>query len=114
MHPARIGLLVVLLAFLVLTLWALVTAGGLPAMAEVITWNAWGIQIFFDLVLSLALVCAFVWRDARTRGANPWPWIVATLFTGSIAPLTYFALRPGEPLPLEETVRPTASGARTG
>jgi len=36
-------------------------------------------------------VLAFLIRDAKAQGRNPWPWVIGTLFTGSIAPLLYFA-----------------------
>lgn len=46
-------------------------------------------QVFADLVIALVLVMTWMWRDARAGGRNPWPWIVATLVTGSFGPLVY-------------------------
>ncbi|MBL8381592.1 MAG: DUF2834 domain-containing protein [Burkholderiales bacterium] len=50
-------------------------------------------QIFFDLVIALTLVMVWMWKDARATGRNPWPWIAATLLTGSFAPLVYLLTR---------------------
>lgn len=43
----------------------------------------------------MALVLATGWLrlDARARGLNPWPWVLATPFLGSISPLTYLVYR---------------------
>jgi hypothetical protein len=90
----KIGLGLVLLDFVALSVWALATGGGLGALVELHTESPWAIQISCDLVLALSMLSFFVWRDARENGRNPVPWLVATLFTGSIAPLLYFVLRP--------------------
>lgn len=50
-------------------------------------------QVFADLVISLALVMVWMWRDARAQGRNPWPWILATLVVGSFGPLVYLLSR---------------------
>ena len=50
-----------------------------------------GWQVFFDLVVALLLVLLWMVPDARARGRNPWPWVAATLFLGSIRPLLYLA-----------------------
>ena len=47
------------------------------------------LQIFVDLVIALVLVMAWIWADAKRHGGNPWPWLVATVFTGSFGPLVY-------------------------
>ena len=59
--------------------------------------NAGGIQVLCDLTVSLSLVCIWIARDARARGRSPWPYLVATLFLGSIGPLLYLLLRSREP-----------------
>lgn len=50
-------------------------------------------QVFVDLVIALVLAMIWMWRDARAAGRNPWPWIVATLVTGSFGPLVYLLVR---------------------
>ncbi len=56
--------------------------------------NAGGIQVLCDLTISLCLVCGWMFRDARAQGRNPWPYLVATLFLGSIGPMLYLLLGP--------------------
>ena len=94
MSLAKIGLAIVFFDFVALTLWALATGGGLGALIDLHVQNPWAIQIFVDLVLALSVVSFFVWKDAKAHGRNPWPWLVATLFVGSISPLLYFLVRP--------------------
>jgi RsiW-degrading membrane proteinase PrsW (M82 family) len=53
-----------------------------------------GWQVFADLVVALLLVLVWLVDDARRLGHNPWPWVVGTLLTGSIAPLLYLATSP--------------------
>jgi hypothetical protein len=56
------------------------------------TWGA--LQVLVDLVIALALVMVWMWRDARAIGRNPWPWIALTLVAGSFGPLGYLLTRP--------------------
>lgn len=46
-------------------------------------------QVFFDLVIALGLFLVWMWRDAKTAGRNPLPWLVLTLAMGSFGPLMY-------------------------
>lgn len=55
--------------------------------------NAGGIQVLCDLTISLILVCIWIGQDARRHGRNPWPFVLATVFLGSIGPLLYLLLR---------------------
>ena len=54
----------------------------------------WGAQMLVDLGIALALFAAWMIEDSRRRGATVWPFLVLTLFTGSIGPLLYLSLRP--------------------
>ncbi|MEM9529858.1 MAG: DUF2834 domain-containing protein [Pseudomonadota bacterium] len=53
-----------------------------------------GWQVFTDLVIALILVLTWLVPEARRAGRNPWPWVLGTLFLGSLAPLLYLALWP--------------------
>ncbi|MBK8018852.1 MAG: DUF2834 domain-containing protein [Betaproteobacteria bacterium] len=55
--------------------------------------NAATAQVLADLVIALSLVMIWLWQDARTRGRNPGPWIVATALLGSFGPLGYLLTR---------------------
>ena len=51
------------------------------------TWA--GAQVLADLAIALTLFMTWMWRDARSTGRNPWPWIAITLVAGSFGPLLY-------------------------
>jgi hypothetical protein len=55
--------------------------------------NSGSIQVACDLVIALGLVCAWMVQDARSRGRNAWPFVIATVFLGSFGPLLYLLLR---------------------
>ena len=92
----KIGLSVLLVVFVAYTAWVLVNGGDLGTVSAAFGANPWIMQVTLDLVLALSMVCLWMWSDARKRGKNALPWIVATAFIGSIAPLTYLLLRPND------------------
>jgi hypothetical protein len=51
------------------------------------------LQILLDLVICCLLITSWIKKDAEQRGVNPYPWIIATVFSGSIAPLAYLLVR---------------------
>ena len=72
--------------------WATIQVGYV-GLFEAALDNLGAAQVFFDLCVSLLLLSLFLVPDARERGLNVWPWIVATPFMGSIAPLGYLIYR---------------------
>lgn len=55
--------------------------------------SAGSLQILLDLVVCCVLIASWMIKDARSRGLNPYPWVIATLFMGSISPLAYLLAR---------------------
>jgi len=82
----------VLVDFVALTIYAVYHYGYL-AFFELHAMNAIQLQIFVDLVIALCFVMAWMWRDAKARGIAPAPFVVLTLFLGSIGPLLYLLRR---------------------
>ena len=81
---------VVLLAFTVLST-VLVFEAGLGGLA--VLRSGWGLQVTLDLCISLFLVGGWIRRDARARGINPVPYLIALPFLGSIGALLYIVRR---------------------
>jgi sterol desaturase/sphingolipid hydroxylase (fatty acid hydroxylase superfamily) len=66
---------------------------GVIGIVHAITYNWMSVQIFVDLVLAVVAIDTWIYRDARSRGKHPWPWVIASLVTGMCAPLVYFLAR---------------------
>ena len=91
----RVLLIVVLVLFGSFTAAAL-AVDGIVGIFRAVTFNLVSIQIFVDLVLAVGVVDIWVHRDARSRGRNPWPWLVASFLTGMFSPLIYLLVRSRE------------------
>lgn len=92
MNGKQIGLGLVLVDFVALTAYA-VYHHGYMAFFDFQTMNAIQVQIFVDLIIALSIVLGWMWRDAKSRGISPTPYVVMTLFLGSIGPLVYLIRR---------------------
>lgn len=89
--PSRKTLSIILLVpFLALTVYALMTVGYI-GIFDYHRHSPAGWQVFTDLVIALVLLLTWLIPEARRHGRNPWPWVVMTLFLGSIGPLLYLA-----------------------
>lgn len=86
-------LMAALAGFSALSAVALWQHGYLGIFAAVLATSA-SLQVFVDLVIALTLVMIWMWRDARSLGRSPWPWIAFTLLAGSFGPLCYLLTRP--------------------
>ena len=53
----------------------------------------WGQQVFIDLCIALFIGLGFLIKDARQKGIAAWPFVIATVFLGSIGPLMYLSYR---------------------
>ena len=88
----RTILIITLILFGALTAVALWQDGVLGIFGSIV--SSWGsTQIYVDLVIALTLVSIWMWRDAKTAGRNPWPWIIATFIVGAFSPLVYLLVR---------------------
>ncbi len=85
---------VVFAVFTLLNVYALWAAGLSGLLDQLTHGNAWFTVLGVDLLISLGLVATWLIRDARARGVSPLPYLVVTLFTGSIGPLLYLLRRP--------------------
>jgi len=92
MNAKQIGIGFVLADFLALTVYAVYHYGYL-AFFDLHALNAIQLQIFVDLTIALSFVMVWMWRDAKARGISPIPYVVMTLFLGSIGPLIYLIRR---------------------
>jgi uncharacterized membrane protein len=92
MNAKKVLLWFVLIDFSLLTAWVIWQVGYFGI------WQAGlgspgAIQVLVDLGISVTLVAVWMIGDARSRGVSAWPWVVATLFVGSLAPLAYLIRR---------------------
>jgi len=87
--PSSPVLPVVLLVFAVFSVWVGVTD---PVGWMAVVQAKWGAQIGLDLCISLSLLWTFMLRDPGVRAARPWPWMLATIVLGSIAPMLFLVI----------------------
>lgn len=92
MNPRSLLALVVFVPFTAFSLWVASRDGAL-GFIPVLTAGGWSTQVFLDLVIASGVASTVLHRDARARGINPWPWMLAMLSLGSIALLAYFVAR---------------------
>ncbi len=89
----RLFILVVLfVAFTAYTLF--VMAGhGILGFVELALREPWGLQLFLDLLLMLALFSTWIWGDAKSRNLPSWPYMILSLLMGSMGALVYLLHR---------------------
>lgn len=95
MSAKRLGLSLLLLAFLSLSLYAVSQYGYLGFFVAAAFANATTFTAFTGLVIALGLVTVWMWADPCERGVNPIPYVVLTLVLGSVGPLLYLLRRAG-------------------
>ncbi len=91
----RITATILLLPFLVFTLWVIATEGFIGFLT-VAGREPWALQLLLDLVIMAWFAVRWMVRDARAAGRNPWPFVAATVVVGSIAPLIYVVTGSGK------------------
>jgi hypothetical protein len=87
---AWIGAAILSAAFAGWSLYAILTGGPFGFWVEH-TRNAWGVQIWFDLLLAASCALMFMVPEARRLGMHPLPWVVLVLCSGAIGLLAMLA-----------------------
>jgi hypothetical protein len=98
MSVGQIVLGLVFVAFSAFTGYVFYAQGAI-AFVEWATKSPVGIQLSLDLVIALTLVAGWMIGDARRRGVSAVPYVVLTLFLGSIGPMLYLLRRPASARP---------------
>lgn len=91
MNNLRIAALLLLIPFSLLTLYTIADVGYI----EIFNYqrhSSAGWQVFADLVIALLFFVSWIFVDAKENGRNPWPYVIATGFLGSIGPLLYLLI----------------------
>lgn len=90
MNSKRALAVILLIPFAALTLYAVAQVGYF-GIIDYHRYSPAGWQVFADLVIALVLLLTWLIPEARKSGRNPWPWVLATVFVGSLSPLVYLA-----------------------
>jgi drug/metabolite transporter (DMT)-like permease len=98
MNNKRTLAILILIPFAALTVYAIAQVGYI-GLFDYHRHSPAGWQVFTDLVIALVLVLSWLIPEARRAGHNPWPWVLVTLFLGSIGPLLYLVFN--KPAPAE-------------
>jgi hypothetical protein len=88
----QLALWFILIDFAAFSTWVLWQHGYLGIWQAGFTSPA-SLQILLDLAICCFLICSWIKADAQSRGINPYPWMVATFASGSLAPLVYLIVR---------------------
>lgn len=103
----KLLLWVLFVDFFIFSTWVMWDIGYLGIwQAGMVSSGSW--QILMDLAIACVLISSWIKGDAEQRGINPWPWIVATLFAGTLAPLMYLIVREYQRAP---ALKPSQSAA---
>jgi hypothetical protein len=87
-------LVVTLVDFLALHVYAFSKEGIAGFMRLFESPNAWDFVLWADLSIALTITAVWLVRDARRRGVNGWPYIGAMVLTGSVSTLSYLLKNP--------------------
>ena len=85
-------LLVITIAFAVLTAFSIIDFGVLGIFAEA-TQNTATLQIFVDLILCALFIIVWLRDDTRRTGRSFPLWAIITLAIGAFGPLLYLLTR---------------------
>lgn len=110
MSGKKIVLFILLADFVGVAAWAASKVGVVGLFTGTMESPA-AILGLVDLVISLGLICTWMVRDARSRGASALPYVVLTPLLGSAAALLYLLRRPDDAPDAIATATPLRSTA---
>lgn len=100
----------VLFDFLVLNA-VVVYVYGYVGFIEAVLSNLASVAMLVDLTIAISLIAVWMWNDAKARGISPIPYLVVSLFLGSVGPLAYLVRTLGRPEPVASAPRLAATAA---
>lgn len=71
------------MVFLAFTIYSVVSEGISGPLAEHVR-NAWGNQIWLDLLLAIGIAWFLILPESKARGMRPWLWLALIVCTGCI------------------------------
>jgi hypothetical protein len=89
---------IVLADFLALNAYVVMEYGYIGFVREVLS-TLPGIAVMVDLTIALTMVLVWMFRDAKRRGLTAAPYLIVTLFLGSVGPLLYLLRTGGSEAP---------------
>lgn len=89
----RMFAIILLIPFLVLSAYA-VQQVGYWGIFDYHRHSPAGWQVITDLVIAILLIFTWMIPEAKRTGRNPWPYVVISVFLGSIGPLLFMVLEP--------------------
>jgi hypothetical protein len=81
-----------LAAFLVYSMWVMLGL-GYTGFLSLAAREPWAMQMLLDLVIACSFGIGWMTADARKHGITTWPFIITTVFTGSVGLLGYVVWR---------------------
>jgi Terpene cyclase DEP1 len=90
--PLLLLLVAIWIAFVTFTIAVLIDY-GLVGFIEAVVDNGAVTQVTIDLVLSIVIALGFIRVDARRMGLPYWPYLLATIASGSIGLIAYLIHR---------------------
>ena len=91
MKSSTIVLSAILVAFVAWSVW--LVGYDYVGFIDLARREPWGAQVVVDLVIACAIGTAWMVRDARPRGINTIPYVIATVVAGSMGLLAYLIHR---------------------
>jgi hypothetical protein len=83
---------IVLAAFGSFSLWVVWTEGYFGFLRSAGR-DMWSLQMLLDVAISSTFVIGWMVRDAKSRKIASWPYVIATVFLGSLGALAYLVTR---------------------